>query len=181
MELQQILNQLEGSAGETVKTASTVDPTEAQLQEVLGEVLNETTEKTAQHRNTQTPVEGLMKQAEMISGAEKQAEIEHAKMLGMAFANSAIQKWAAYDAALNKEASMHNEEAELGEAIKMAAAQGYADTSSILEGYQEKTAEEEYAEGQEAAIQELQKVAASEFMKGAAETNILIQRLYSQG
>ena len=176
MELQQILNQLEGSTGDTEKIASVADPAEARLQEALGEVLNETTEKTAQHRSTQTPVEGLMKQAEMISGAEKQAEIEHAKMLGMAFADSAIQKWAAYDAMIKKEASMNTGEAELDYAIKTAAAQGYADTSSILDSYQEKTAEEEYAEGQQAALEELQKVAAGEFMKGAAETNILIQR-----
>ena len=84
MELQQILDRMEAKAGETEKTAAATEPTDNQLQEALGEVLEEVTEKTAGEEKPETPVEGLMKQAEMIAGAEDSTEIGVDRLLEQA-------------------------------------------------------------------------------------------------
>lgn len=53
--------------------------------------------------------------------------------------------------------------------IKTATAQGYQDT-------QEKIAAVHYAQGEESALQDVHKLASAEFIKGAQEANILIDR-----
>lgn len=76
------------------------------------------------------PVEDLMKIAADLAGTEKEAELQHAALLGHAFADAAIGTWAAYDAELSKHAS--EEAVGVNEQVKQAALQGYYDTVAAL-------------------------------------------------
>lgn len=76
------------------------------------------------------PVDDLMKIASDLAGTEKEAELQHAALLGHAFADSAIGTWAAYDAELSKTASEQG--VEVNEQVKSAALQGYYDTVAAL-------------------------------------------------
>jgi len=192
MELSQILERMEqkankpAAAAKTEKTAS-----EDTLKQALNDLLkNAGTEKTAEAKSL-SPQEALMKQAELLVGAEKQAEVEHAKMLGLAFADAAITKWAAYDAQLKHMAAQEEKAAAEGyhstvnaakgqpsiDQIKMAAQQGNPQAIDYLN----KLAAAEYEQGQTQALNEIYKTAAHEFLKGAAETHILLEQLKAKG
>lgn len=130
MELSQILERMEQKASKSAsakieKTAAVSTPAEATLKQALNEILKASggTEKTASAPRM-SPQEALMKQAELLVGSEKQAEVEHAKILGLAFADAAITKWAAYDAQLKYAAAQEE---------KYAAA-GYYQTRKVAEG-----------------------------------------------
>ena len=130
MELSQILERMEQKASKSAsakieKTAAVSTPAEATLKQALNEILKASggTEKTASAPRM-SPQEALMKQAELLVGSEKQAEVEHAKILGLAFADAAITKWAAYDAQLKHFAAQEEK----------SAAAGYYQTRKIAEG-----------------------------------------------
>lgn len=248
MELSQILERMEQKASKSAsakieKTAAVSTPAEATLKQALNEILKASggTEKTASAPRM-SPQEALMKQAELLVGSEKQAEVEHAKILGLAFADAAITKWAAYDAQLKHFAAQEEKSAAAGYYKTRKIAEGEMDYASMppeqvqalaeqgdpgaiaflqqmmaqsgqggdpgamggaVEGksasemysikvaasqgdprainYLNKLAAAEYEQGQTQALNEIYQTAASEFLKGAAETNILLQQLKAQG
>jgi len=117
-------------ANDTEKTAAApAEETDA------GKALEAALEKVAasapqEAPNAADPVDDLMKIAADLAGTEKEAELQHAALLGHAFADAAIGTWAAYDAELSKAASEQG--AEVNEQVKQAALQGYQDTVAAL-------------------------------------------------
>lgn len=190
MDLSNVIAQLE--AQEQQKTASDSPSVEARLQSVLADTLEKTAASATPVPEADDPVAGLMKQASQLAGAEQETELALANMLGQAFADGAIAKFAAYDAQVK--IAMAQEEAD-SSLLKSAASQGYADAVSLLkqaqnensdeailkqaaeQGYNdaaEKIAEAQYTEGFNAQVNEIHKIACGEFLKGAAETELLL-------
>lgn len=203
MDLQNLIEQFNTNTGST-KTASAPEPkpsTDA-LKSALGEVLGGAQEKTAAASGN--PVDDLMKMAAELSGIDKEAEVSMARTLGEAFADSAHRRWNE----LNTKVGEALEQSSLANAIKLAAQQGYTaanyamgeqKTASLsqedvlteivkmaeagdadAQGYLQKLAAEEYTAGQEAALQDVHKIAAQEFLKGAAEVQVLVHLAQQQ-
>jgi hypothetical protein len=192
MDLESILNQMETQGQD--KVANELTPNvDAKLQNALVEAVQKTaaTVAPAPVAATSSPVDDLMKIAETLAGTEKEAELAHAALLGNMFGEAAIAKFAAYDAqvkiAMSKEANATPSEALLKEAVqygynlalqektaasdeellKVAAQRGYEDTM-------EKIAREQYAAGHDQSLQDVHTAAMTEFMKGAAEVEMLV-------
>ncbi len=113
--------------------------------------------------------------SEMGEGTVTESELEKVAELGYADAANLVQ------AEMEKEAGYGDEAAEIDyfvktasddEVIKVASEAGYSDTV-------EKIAED-YQEGHDEALQEVHDVAMGEFLKGAAETESIINALSSQ-
>ena len=132
-----------GEAQEKTASAPTPDnQTEKALEVALEKVAAAAPESTA----SGDPTDDLMKMASDLAGVEKEAEVQHAALLGQAFADAALGTWAAYDADLRKTAS--ESAAGVNEQVKSAALQGYRDTVAALNkgGQDEKTASSEEIE-----------------------------------
>lgn len=202
MELEQLIEQFneapgsEKTAGET-PTANAEATTDG-LKAALGEVLESGQNKEAAAAGG-NPVEDLMKMAEELSSLDKEAEESEIRNLGVAFADSAHRRWNE----LNEKVGQSIDESPLAEAVKLAAYQGYEDASVALQAqgqqkeasdeeilnevvklaeagdyeaqeYLQKLAAAEYDAGQEAALNEVHKTAQEEFLKGAAEVQVLM-------
>lgn len=202
MELAQLLNQMDhGVASEKTASESGAVSDDDALKTSLAETLDKTAQEAENVASASSnPVDDLKKIAADLAGTEKDAEIEHAKALGLAFADAAINKFAAFEAELS---SISNKaEPELQEALKVAAAQGYTDTAAVLQqqnpsieqwekaanqgdpqaqAYLQKLAEDEFVAGQNQALEDVHSMAANEFMKGAMEVDALIKLMESQG
>jgi hypothetical protein len=175
MEFAKMLANLNAPAAAQTKTAS-VDNTKQQLAQSVEAV------KTASASTSSDAVEALMKTAASLAENEKTAELVHAHMSGRAFAQGAMEVFAAADAAAQKVAAetapapnsyyQSKMAADQDAMIKAAAEQGYRDTMT--------KAAAEYNQGYEAAIQDAVTAAANEFYKGAQEAAILIQAARSQ-
>jgi hypothetical protein len=175
MEFAKMLANLNAPAAAQTKTAS-VDNTKQQLASAV-----EAT-KVASVTQSTDAVEALMKTAATLAENEKTAELVHAHMSGRAFAQGAMEVFAAADAAAQKVAAetapapnayyQSKMAADQDAMIKAAAEQGYRDTMT--------KAAAEYNQGYEAAIQDAVTAAANEFYKGAQEAAILIQAARSQ-
>jgi hypothetical protein len=141
-------------------------------------------------------VADLLKMAEKLAGTEQESELVHAAMLGQAFADAAINKFAAYDAQV-KIAMAQDDRATDAELQKTAAQEGYNAAQNLIAqaGTQTKLAEddqlikeaaelgykyaqekvaEEYKLGYDNAMLDVRNTAANEFIKGAQETAIMI-------
>ncbi len=183
MELSQLLSRLENDPEKTASAEEAPEDTQNALKSALNDALDTATaetEKVASAENGK-PENALFEKAAQLAEAEKSAELEHAKLLGLAFADAAITKWAAFDAQLKEGAlQMQAQEQVPGGEAKVAAEQGYSDTLNALQGLAqntqqaEKIAADEYTAGQEAALTQVQEAAATEFIKGAAETRVLL-------
>ena len=197
MDLESILNQME-TQGQDKTAGELPQNVDAKLQSALVDAVQKTaaTVAPAPKVAAASPVDDLMKIAETLAGTEKEAELAHAALLGNMFGEAAIAKFAAYDAqvkiAMSKEAATPDE-ALLKEAVaygynlaqqektaasdddllKLAAQKGYEDT-------QEKIAREQYAAGHDQGLQDIHTAAMTEFMKGAAEVEMLVN-LAAQG
>jgi hypothetical protein len=204
MELQQLIEQFnEGSGSE--KTAAEEAPatgaegtTTEDLKGALGEVLESGQQKEAAAAEG-NPVDDLMKMASELTDLDKEAEEASVRNLGVAFADSAHRRWNE----LNEKVGNVLETSPLADAVKLAAQQGHADASAALQqgqqkeasaeeklqqivklaeagdaeaqAYLQKLAAAEYEEGQKAALQEAHKTASAEFLKGAAEVQVLVK------
>lgn len=194
MDLQQVIAQLE--AQDQTKTAAAVPPAsvEARLQGALAETL----EKTAASVNPPTaaddPVAGLMKMASELAGSEKEAELALANMLGQAFADGALAKFAAYDAQVKIAMAQQSSGEPTEDLLKQAAEYGYnlavqqmqeqqGSSNDLLmkqaaeAGYNavvEKVAASQFEDGFNTEVANIHKVACGEFLKGAAETEMLL-------
>lgn len=211
MDLEQVLRDMEMQRSE--KTASAPETSDERLQGALAAAVEKTAAVApAVSRSSASPVNDLMKIANTIAGSEKEAELAHAAMLGTMFAESAVAKFASYDAQIKvamandtPSAGALKEAAEYGYAIalqevaaqlgeqekvagdvsddelaKLAAEVGYSDTMQKIAaevGYSdtlEKVAAEEYQAGHDQALQDVHTAAMTEFYKGAAEVEMLV-------
>lgn len=202
MDLQQVIAQLE--AQDQIKTAAAAPSlsVEARLQGALAETLEKTAASVQPQIAADDPVAGLMKMASELAGSEKEAELALANMLGQAFADGAIAKFAAYDAqvkiAMAQQASpddiaaIQKEAAEYGYAQAIAEVQqvrqggfGEAEDDTLVKaaaemGYNdamEKVATAQFEEGFNAEVANIHSAACGEFLKGAAETEILLNEV----
>jgi|GEM_PF-2494637 len=100
MDLDQVLEEMKVSETQT-KVASS-EPAPASNPEEKPDALMDALSKTAKvdEPPAESPdvVDDLMKMASELAGTEKEAEVAHAALLGQAFADAAISKFAAYDA-----------------------------------------------------------------------------------
>lgn len=123
-------------------------------------------------------VAALMKTANDLAGTEKEAEIAHSALCGQAFADGAIAKFAAYDAQAQQAAPILKEAAPIApfgapshlsddDAVKAAAEQGYREAQNKIAA--------DFKDGYDAALQQVHDTAASEFLKGAAEVEVMVE------
>lgn len=128
-----------------------------------------------------------MKTAATLAENEKTAELVHAHMSGRAFAQGALEVFAAADAAAQKVAADYSqtnyaEQLQQNAMMKAAADQEAMVKMAVERGYQDtmEKAAADYNQGYEQAINDAIEKAAEEFYKGAQETMILIQAARSQ-
>lgn len=122
------------------------------------------TEKVAS-ASEKSPVQDVMKIAQEMAAAEQEAAVKEAQVLGTALADAAI--------------------ARINEWNKLAAELAPQITPAPIPAQhtmpQEKlSAEEEYAQGYDDAVNEIHKTAAEEFMKAAVATSILLDGYAAQ-
>lgn len=217
MNLDQVLEQMKASEP-TIKTAAAPAPVS---NNALLDALHKTAAPASQPAGKGDAVDDLMKMASELAGTERELEIAHAAACGGAFADTAIAKFAAYDAqvaSMPKQAAVYDnsdelvkQAAEIGyadvvaelqgmnkqasddEIVKQASEMGYADVVTELQkqasddelvkqaaavGYQDTQVKlaEEYKAGQEQALVDVHNVAVGEFLKGAAETELMVNQ-----
>lgn len=147
------------------------------------------------------PVEALMDRGRKLAAAEKEANMAEAQMLGAAFADGFIAKMATFEKSaaaipaapvapaapaapqmdLRLAAGQGFDAAAGGEIQKVAGAVQHVPEEDLRMaaaevGYQNtmEKVSAQYESGHDAAIQEVGNVAYNEFLKGAAETDILL-------
>ena len=126
--------------------------------------------------NNVDAVQAVLKTANELAGAEKEAEISHAALCGQAFADGAIAKFAAYDAQVQQaqlKAPALNKVAEVSEDQLVAAAEyGYKLAHDKMA--------EDYDAGHREALQHVHQSAMAEFVKGAAEVQVMVDLISRQ-
>jgi hypothetical protein len=197
MDLSNVIAQLE--AQDHQKTAAAPTSVDARLQSVLAETLEKSAASVTPPSAQDDPVPGLMKMASQLAGAEQETELALANMMGQAFADGAIAKFAAYDAQVKIAMAQQENSSQDEYLLKSAASQGYADAIELAQqaynekvsstndeyivkqaaeqGYSDamqKVAEAQYEEGFNTQVNEIHKIACGEFLKGAAETEMLL-------
>ena len=153
------------AADTTAKTADTA----------AKDALNTALEKTAgaPAASSTDAVDVLMKTAAALAEQEKQAELVHASQIGRAIGDAILETFASADAQAKiamaqQPAVQPQQDPQTENLVKQAAEAGYRDTM-------EKVAAEQYAAGQEAALDAVYKTAAEEFLKGDAEVETLVR------
>lgn len=201
MNLQNLLTSIRAS--QTTKTAAAAPapvaaspaPTETKLAAALREVAAVSTDsvKTA---SATSPVADVMKVAEEIAGSEKAAALKEAALLGAAYADAAIVRFAEWQKAAGelpapasipamgqKVAALQSGAVQADDTFKkyaeenpvlarQAVALGYSPTAAGLE----KLAEDSYVQGYNDQVSEIHKVASEEFLKAAALTSLIIEK-----
>jgi hypothetical protein len=200
MDLEKVIAQLE--AQDQQKTAALAPPpsVDARLQGALAATLEKTAASVTPPAAADDPVAGLMKMASELAGAEKEAELALANMLGQAFADGAIAKFASYDAQVK--IAMSQQPAAAGtseELLQKAAEYGYNLAVQQMQGQQgspdaalkqaaeqgynaamKKVADAQFEQGFNEQVNQIHSVACGEFLKGAAETEMLINAARAQ-
>lgn len=185
MDLNEVLKAME--EGQTKVAAATAPENPEALENAESEALAGALSKAAQAvtaPESSDPVDSLMQMAESLAGAEKDAEVAFAALCGQAFGDALINKMAAYNAqaqqvaALPETVTNENALSKIAAEIleqnnpelvqKIAAEAGYADTM-------EKAAAD-YQAGQQEALKDVHTLAVGEFLKGAAETEVLLNK-----
>jgi len=166
MELDAVIKAMEANEEGQVKSAAAVNPSE----------LSAAVEKAASAPPAPVAevdaVQALLKTANELAGTEKEAEISHAALCGQAFADGAIAKFAAYDAQVQK-ASIAPEAPDMSKVSEDQEAQLQAAAEYGYKLAHDKMAED-YRTGHSEAMQQVHALAASEFIKGAAEVTVLV-------
>jgi hypothetical protein len=160
------------------KTASASNPLVAALHEAL-----KPEEKTASAAPEKSPVDDVMKVAQELAGAEKEAALKEAQLLGAAFADAAIARmgeWnktaaqmvaAAPAPAVQVPADFGKFAEQNPELVQKAAQLGYEQAKADLE----KQAEDSYVKGYNDTVETIHKTAAIEFLKAAAVTAQIVE------
>jgi hypothetical protein len=158
------------------KTASE-KPAVTAPREALVAALHAATEKTAAAVPTPGPVEDLQKIASDLAAADKDAAVKEAQVLGQAFADAAISRFAdwqktasdmlAAQPAMSAVATPGGVDANL---LKQAAEIGYQTARAELE----KLAEAEYDQGWNETVEAIYRTAGDEFINAANVAGDLI-------
>jgi len=163
------------------KTAST----QTALVSALNEALAPKDTKVASAPEA-SPVDDVMKVAQELAGAEKEAAVKEAQLLGAAFADAAVARlgdWSKTAAAMNAvtapaqalpvspSADFNKFAQQNPELVKQAAQIGYETAKADLE----KQAEDSYVQGYNDTVETIHKTAALEFLKAAAVTAQIIE------
>jgi hypothetical protein len=185
----------ESQAAEKQASETPVPPTEkaASNQPALISALNDalaSKEKVASETPATSPVGDVMKIANELAGAEKEAAVKEAQILGAAFADAAIARMNEW----NKTASQmladapaptatqapvtdFNKFAEQNpELVRQAAQMGYEKATADFE----KQSEDSYVQGYNDTVETIHKTAALEFLKAAAVTAQIIEASTAQ-
>lgn len=170
MDLQSVIKNMEEGSVKSAAAQPAPSAQEQNLTAALEKAAGDTAPSAAQPVDA---VAALMKTANELAGAEKEAEVAHAALCGQAFADGAVAKFAQYDvqaqqAGLAKEASIPGDSGSDDAFIKAAAEQGYADANEKIAA--------DYQAGHDEIMQNVHDQAAGEFLKGAAEVDIMVQR-----
>lgn len=199
MDLEKMIAQLEAQDQAKTAAAAPAPTVDERLQGALAETLEKTAAGVTPPAAADDPVAGLMKMASELAGAEKEAELALANMLGQAFADGAIAKFASYDAQAKIALAQQEQDASL---LKSAAEKGYTDAAQMIQqaqqdklagmddeaiiktaaeqGYHDamqKIADAQYEQGFNEQVAEIHKLACQEFLKGAAETEVLMNQV----
>lgn len=180
----------EKQAGEAPVAAPAPAPTEKTSAPALVNALHEVLkggEKTASEAPAKSPVDDVMKVAQDLAAAEKDAAVKEAQILGAAFADSAIARlneWnktaaemlVAAPAQAPVQAVPGNSDfgkfaADNQALVQQAAKLGYEQAKAELE----KQAEESYVQGYNDTVETIHKTAAIEFLKAASVTAEIIK------
>jgi hypothetical protein len=177
----------------TTKTASenAAPSTDTRLQEALATALEKTAAVAPAPVSADDPVMNLMKMATQLAGAEKESELAHANLCGQAFVDGMLAKAAMYDAQVKTAMAQQTLPpvayySENATTLKTAAEQGYNDALlkvAAEQGYadaQQKIAEAQFEDGFNTQVKEIHDLACGEFMKGAAETEVLLNAIRAQ-
>jgi hypothetical protein len=161
------------------KTASTQTALVTAMKEALTPA-----EKTASEKAPASPVDDVMKVAEQLAGAEKEAALKEAQILGAAFADAAVarlgdwSKVASQMVATAPAVQAIPGNADFGkfaqqnpELVKQAAQLGYEAAKADLE----KQAEDSYVQGYNDTVDTIHKTAALEFLKAASVTAQIVE------
>jgi hypothetical protein len=176
----------EKQASET--PASVVSSSEkiASTQTALVKAMNEALavgEKTASETVTSSPVDDVMKVAQELADAEKEAAVKEAQILGAAFADAAVARMGEWNKvaaqmmanAPTQTAAVTSDFGKFAqqnpELVKQAAQLGYETAKADLE----KQAEESYVQGYNDTVETIHKTAALEFLKAAAVTAQIVK------
>lgn len=165
------------------KTASN----QSALVNAMNEALSTTTEKAASEKSpaAASPVDDVMKVAADMAGAEKEAALKEAQILGAAFADAAVARlseWNKTAAAMLTAAPAAVQavpgNADFGkfaqqnpELVKQAAQMGYEKAKADLE----KQAEDSYVQGYNDTVEAIHKTASLEFLKAASVTAQIVE------
>ena len=176
----------EKQAGETpaAPVAEKTASTHLALVSALNEALTPG-EKVASETPASSPVNDVMKVAQEMAGAEKEAAVKEAQILGAAFADAAVARlgdWSKTAASMVSAAPAQavpvsasadfNKFAQANpELVKQAAQLGYEKAKQDLE----KQAEDSYVQGYNDTVETIHKTAALEFLKAAAVTAQIIE------
>lgn len=148
------------------KTASAAP---SALVSALNEALA-STEKTASAAPVVSPTDDVMKVAQEIANAEKEAALKEAQILGAAFADSAIARLNEWNKTAAEMLVSSGTEKVSSDQLEQAALAGYKQAQADLE----KQAEESYVKGYNDTVEAIHKTAAVEFLKAAALTEQII-------
>jgi hypothetical protein len=129
-----------------------------------------------------SPVDDVMKVAQELAGAEKEAAVKEAQILGTAFADAAIARMAEWNKTAAQMVTAAPVQAVQGNSdfgkfananpdlVKQAAQLGYEKAKADLE----KQAEDSYVQGYNDTVETIHKTASLEFLKAAAITSQII-------
>ena len=161
------------------KTAST----HSALVTALNEALAPKEKVASEAKPSASPVDDVMKVAQELAGAEKEAALKEAQILGAAFADAAVARmseWnktaqqmvaAAPSAPVVASADFNKFAQQNPELVQQAAKLGYEQAKVDLE----KQAEDSYVQGYNDTVETIHKTAALEFLKAAAVTAQIIE------
>lgn len=197
MKLQTLLTSLRAAqtdktAGETGATAAAPAATETKLAAALRDAATAPVKTAAAVEAAPSAVEAVTKIAAELAQAEQGAAIKEAALLGAAFADATVARFAEWQKAAGelpaavtgvagmKVASVAPQADEVFSKYaeenpvlaRQAVALGYSPTAAGLE----KMAEDSYVQGYNDQVTEIHKTAADEFLKAAAMTNALIEQ-----
>jgi hypothetical protein len=168
------------AASSTEKVASTQTALVSAMKDALAP-----TEKTASEKKPEaSPVDDVMKVAEELAGAEKEAALKEAQILGTAFADAAIARMSEWNKTAGQmlaaapTAPAVSSTTDFGkfaqqnpDLVKQAAQIGYEKAKADLE----KQAEDSYVQGYNDTVETIHKTAALEFLKAAAVTAQIVE------
>lgn len=176
----------EKQASETPVSPAPAAEKTASNQSALVSALNEALapKETKVAAAESSPVNDVMKVAEELAGAEKEAALKEASLLGTAFADAAIARMAEWNKtaqqmlmsapavqAVQGNADFGKFAQQNPELVKQAAQIGYETAKADLE----KQAEDSYVQGYNDTVETIHKTAALEFLKAAAVTAQIIE------